>query len=174
VTTNAAQSTWAPFIEAELKAERERRATLDTRAVAVVTTSGTLVTLVFAIGGLTLGSRNIPVEGGGLSGWSVWPAVAALIMFTFAATLALYGGRNVPYEVADKTALAKMTTTHWAMNEDDARQVVLYYNVGTIDTLREGNNHKARMLILALAAQLVAIAAIVWGISAVMIGLLLR
>ena len=171
---STAQTTWAPFIEAELKAERDRRATLDTRAIAVVTTSGTLVTLVFAIGGLVLGSRNIPVEGGGLSGWSVWPAVAALAMFATAAALALYGGRNVPYEVADASALKRMTTTHWAMDEDDARQVVLDYNVGTIDTLRQGNNHKARMLILALLAQLAAIAAIAWGISAIMIGLLLR
>jgi hypothetical protein len=48
---------YAAFIEGELKAERERRTTYDTRGQALVTTSGALVTL---IGGFAVSAHEIP------------------------------------------------------------------------------------------------------------------
>jgi hypothetical protein len=48
---------YAAFIEQELKFERERRATLDTRGQAVVTTSGALLTLVSAITAIAIDQK---------------------------------------------------------------------------------------------------------------------
>jgi hypothetical protein len=41
---------YAAFIENELKVERDRRTALDARGLAIVTTSGTLTTLLVAVG----------------------------------------------------------------------------------------------------------------------------
>ncbi len=49
---------FATFIDGEVKAERERRIALDSRGAGVLTTSGTLVTLVFAVGVVVTGATG--------------------------------------------------------------------------------------------------------------------
>src|SRR3954469_5683651 len=59
VKLDPAQGTvYATFIERELEAETERRGRLDTRAAWIVTSSGTLIALLSAIGTLAAGAQR--------------------------------------------------------------------------------------------------------------------
>lgn len=154
---------YAAFIEGELRAERERRSTLDSRGMGVVTSSGSLVALLVAVGVL-VNDGKAPL---------VLPPAAkpmlglALIAFSTAAALGILANRNRYYDVAVTQTLYDMIGDHWIDDEVDARNNVAELNIRTIHTLREGNNRKASLLTAALSAQLVALIGLSLAISIV-------
>jgi len=150
---------FAAFAATELENERARRAALDARGASIVTASASLGTLVAGFASLATRSTTYhpsdPV---------VFTSVAALVSFVAAAALGLWGNRTVPYDVADAGTLKIMATERWASHDVDASNIVMRINVSTLDSLREGNNRKARTLSQALSAQLAAAAFL--GLSA--------
>ena len=88
---------------------------------------------------------------------ALWLALTALLAFVISGLTAVAAGRNVPYRVADESALHSMSTTSWYENPEDAAQVVVYYNSETIRTLRKGNNGKARLIVIASVLQVLAV-----------------
>lgn len=146
---------FAAFIEGEVKAERDRRASLDARGLAVVTTSGSLTTLLAAVGAF------VSARGGfGLPTGTIFPLTVTLVAFSLAAVCGLLASHNRQYDVADRTTLALMVGEKWPTSEVDARNVVADLNARTVDSLRRGNNKKATLLMAGLAFQLLALAAL--------------
>ena len=88
------------FVEAEVKAERERRASLDARGVGILTTSGTLLTLVFAIGAIVTG-----VTGYTPPAASVILLTLGLVGFVAAAFCGLMANRLKKYDVVTPAQL---------------------------------------------------------------------
>jgi hypothetical protein len=147
--------TYAAFIEAELKAERERRASLDARGLAVVTTSGGLVTLLAAVGAFVSANGNFRLPG------NVVPwLIVTLAGFVVAATFGILANTNWRYKVIDRAGLDRMRVEHWEDDTAQAMITVAYINVTTIDSLRRGNNIKVGLATSALTAQLAALAAL--------------
>jgi hypothetical protein len=147
--------TYAEFIEAELKAERERRATYEVRGQALITTSGALVTLLVGVAAVvkTAATARFPP--------SVPVAVgAALLLFAIAAGCGVLAGWNRHYAVAKATTLARMLTDHWTDDEVDARNNVASLLVTTLSTLRSANEFKARWVAIGLVVQVVALVAL--------------
>jgi membrane protein implicated in regulation of membrane protease activity len=156
---------FADFIEKELRAERERRVVLDARGVGVLTTSGTLVTIIFGLGALVTGLDAFEPNA-----LAVWLLGLALIAFVFAALLGLLANRLVVYQLVDPEQLRawREHDKKWNDDADKARRVVAGANIITIETLRNGNGRKAKLLERALWAQLCAI-----GLLAAAIGVTL-
>jgi len=147
--------TYAAFIESELKAERERRAALDSRGLALVTTSGSLTTLLAAIGAFVTGRAGFQLPSA-----SIWPLLLTLITLAAAAGCGLLASHNRPYRVADRGTLSAMTGARWSTHEVDARNAVASINAETVLTLRRGNNDKAYLLVAGLTSQLVGLLAL--------------
>ncbi|MBD5830486.1 hypothetical protein [Janibacter melonis] len=143
--------TYTGFIEAELKAEHERRGALDGRAAGIATTSSAFLALVFTVSALVTGKDYRFTD------WGARGAVLALLLFAAAALsglVATVAGRG--YHVVSVPTLRDMVGSHWVDDEVDARNVTASSNVETIFDLRVGNNLKARLIVVGLGLQVAA------------------
>jgi hypothetical protein len=144
--------TYAHFIEAELKMERDRRATYDARGQAVVTTSAALVTLLVALATLTRSAA--PAR---FPHTAIAPLVASLAALTAAAALGILASWNFRYAAVRTTTLLAMVRAHWTDHEVDARNSVAAAQIVAVDSLRTTNNRKATLVASALVAQMTAL-----------------
>jgi hypothetical protein len=153
--------TYSTFIKDQLDAEYDRRASLDARGIAVITTSGVLATLVIGAASFSLGKDYVPSTlGRGL-------VVAGLILFCGAALFGLIASALRSYDVAKRARLEDMTSNaHWADSEEEARRNTAASNTATIKSLREGNDQKATRLVIGLSLQLLAVASLVAAVVA--------
>lgn len=152
--SDLAGAVFASFIETELATERDRRAKLDARGVGVLTTSGTLVTLLFALGALVTSLDAF--EPGRLT---VSLLTVALVAFVIAGSLGLLGHRLVKYQLVNPREMLKWQARDgwWHDDSDKARRLIALGNIKTLITLRNGNERKAGLLTKALWAQLAAL-----------------
>jgi len=152
--------TYAAFIEAEMKAERERRAAYEARGQALVTTSGTLVTLLTGLVTVvkTAATTRFPPS-------ALVAVGATLLLFAAAAACGVVAGWNRRYTVAKASTLDKMVADHWTDDEVDARNHVARLLNATVETLRGSNSFKARWVTMGVAVQVAALVAL--GIAAI-------
>lgn len=139
---------YASFVEQELKAEWNRRATLDGRGQAVVTTSAALVALLGAVGAIVINRKGFTMPA-----VTRYPLLSALILFVVATGLGIVVTVNFRYEVASKESLAELPA-HLSDADDVALDNIVVINVTTIVTLRHGNDKKAALALIALFAEL--------------------
>lgn len=155
--------TYATFIEAELKAEHDRRAALDGRATGIATTSSAFLALVFAVAALVTGKDYKFTD------WGARGAVLALAFFAGAALIGLIANTSRGYQVTSFQTLQAMVNAHWVDDEVDARNITASSNALTIGDLRVGNNSKARLVAwgvgLQVAAMVVLICALGWELK---------
>lgn len=144
--------TYAAFIEAEVEAERDRRAAFDARGQALITTSGVLVTLLTGVASLvkTAGTPRFPPV-------VIITTGAALLLFAAAAGCGVVVGWNRRYAVTRSSTLDTMVEDHWTDDEVDARNNVASLMVRTLETLRPSNGFKARWLAAGLVIQVIAL-----------------
>lgn len=152
------------FIEGELKAERDRRAAVDARALAVVTSSGGLVTLLAAVGAFVSSGKEFKPPD-----LAIVPLVVTLGCFTVAVAFGILANRSRYYHVALSDTLFAMVTDHWGDDQIDSRNNVAELNIRTIHTLRVGNDKKANLVSAALWAQLGAVIALSVGVLIVLL-----
>lgn len=145
-------SVYAAFVEERLKTERERRATQEARAIAVVTSSAALVSLIFALAALVIGKDYQFTSG------AKWFVVAALALFALGGLSALIAGLLLEYDVPDDATLQACLGNHWTDTETSARLSCAWMNLDTLLSLRRGNNRKSWWLDWALRVQVLAVA----------------
>jgi uncharacterized membrane protein YqjE len=143
---------YAEFIEAQLASERERHKHLEAQGLNVITTSGTLTTLVLALVVFLAGDEYRPSAAGQAL------VVLALVLFVLAAVAGVYANRTEREDVADESSLEHMAGSHWADDVGLARRACAFSNAVTVKSLRHGNDVKANSLTVALALELAAIA----------------
>lgn len=151
-------SQYEAFVEAQLKAEYDRRTTLEARGLTVVTSSGTLVTLAVAVGAFALGQDYKP------STTAVTALGVSLGLFIVAALFGLIANFLRKYAVPSAATIQLMLTTHWTDSEVAARNVCAVANAETLDSLRAGSNDKAMQVTIALVCQLLAVAALAFAV----------
>lgn len=136
-----AHEVFLDYIEKELRAERERKALLDQRGVALVTTSGSLTTLLFALGAVISGQKSFHP-----SAWTVVLLTCALVTFSVSALFGLLATRLVSSEVGTPASLHALREKHWTVDIAVARNAVADVHARTIARLRGGNKKKVRRL----------------------------
>ena len=165
---------YTAFIEAQLAAENDRRASVNTRSASIVTGSAALVTLVFAVFAVLAGKDfTLPANAPGHPREWLEGALVALFL---AALFALLAG--VPWT----TSVPPLNLLHsflkvpdgsaerpwgWTNDEVDAREYTAKSNLRTIASLRWGTKLKYVLLIIATAFQLLALLCLVFSASAV-------
>ncbi len=144
---------YSDFIEAELKVERDRKGVIDTRAAALVTTSGSLITVLTALSAFVgKGSPDsFPRQVAPL-------LVLALFAFAFAAAAGLWSGWNRPYGTPDTIAMRKMLSDRWQDDEVLARKEVADAYIRMIDNLRATTARKELFLRIGWGCQFLALA----------------
>jgi hypothetical protein len=146
------------FIGEELRNERERRAGIEARAGAVITQSGTLVTLLLAATAFVKGQNRDVV-----SSWATGLVILSIVFLVGAAISAIMVSFAEIYPklpVADKRTLTKMGSEHYSDPELQARGNVAYLHIDTLEALRRGNERKVDALSGAHCCQVLGLAAL--------------
>jgi hypothetical protein len=154
--------TYAAFVESELKVERERRNTYDSRGQTIVTASASLAALLTALAAVlkTDNSFRFPLS-------ALIPLAAGVVGLAAAAGLGIMASWNFRYRVPKTTTLRSMVRGHWKDHEVDARNVVAVAQILTIDGLRRANNWKARLVSAGMVVQLISV--LLLGVAVVLL-----
>ena len=155
---------YARLIADQLTEERSRKSSLEARGVTVITTSGTLATLLFALtAGLTAASSfKLPTD-------AKLPLLLAIIAFVVAAMCGL--GTNVPliYREPSPQGLAKLVNArYWTAPAPIGQLRVAAAQVTALNAARVANKLKVRLLLSAAGAELLAVAFLAWAVAIIL------
>jgi hypothetical protein len=139
-TESSENQPFADFIFSELKAERDRKASVDTRGGSLVTSSGALFAVLAGLGAIgRVADSRPPSQVGPL-------LVLGLLGFFAAAMFGIAAQWNRDYEVVTVDGLRQMVDDLWDEDVGTSLRRVSTNCLGTIETLRTGNSLKEVLL----------------------------
>ncbi|MEU4659139.1 hypothetical protein AB0G32_35270 [Streptomyces sp. NPDC023723] len=156
MTAEAAEKLAALYltvVKEHVNEERVTKASLEQRGLLVITTSGTLVTLQFAVGALRTRAPSFTVPAPGLA-----LLLASLGLFLVAAVLALIVNLPKAQLALSSDEIGRQLTGDW--HHQDAVEVLASLHLSATEVLRrlrDTNRAGARLLVCALAAELTAV-----------------
>ncbi len=161
-SVGAAAST---FIDAELDTERDRKSSLESRGLGVITTSGTLVTLLFALAALVT-----QVSGFSPTNLTRSFLAGAAIFFVVAAVFGIWCNTPIPYFQVDPASLVVLVEpSTWIEDGVDARRELAAARLAELADSRARNESKARLLAIAVVGEVLGIAMTATGILSVLL-----
>jgi hypothetical protein len=155
----------APFLDDQLAVERATKTSLENRAVAVITGSGALVTLLFGLAAVV-----VPRAGFRLTLAPRVLLVAAVVAFIVAGLFGIY--MNAPmrqYEVEPDSLYKLVTSDEWPRPGEEARRQLAAAKLEVLVEARKDNNAKARVLGFAAGAQAVAVVLTAGAVAATLV-----
>ena len=154
-------ATYGAFLKDEIAAQDARKTSFEARGLAVITTSGTLVTLLFALAALSTKRQATFVLPASAQGW----LEDALALFFFAALLAL--ATNVPlrYEAAKPDDIEKLLAEEPASAKEAAERDVAYARVSQLRSAKYKNSAKGWLLVFAMFFEVLAIGCVARAVS---------
>jgi hypothetical protein len=160
----AAGVAYGQLIADQLTEERARKSSLEARGVTVITTSGTLATLLFGLtAGLTaVTSFKLPAD-------AKLPLLLTVIAFVIAAMCGLATNLPLIYWEPTPKGLAKLIDSrYWTAQATVGQLRVAAAQVTILSAARAANNIKVRLLIAAAAAELLAVVFLTWAVAIIL------
>jgi hypothetical protein len=148
--TDSAPEIYSDLVSGLLTAEADRRTTLEAKGSAVITTAGTLVTLLFGLVALVDGSEKFDLPTAA-HGW----LFAAICGFVVACGAAIFVSLPLPYGETKLTA--QQLITWWDQAPDLALLAVSSVRLEALAAARRMNDVKVRILFVATIALVVAL-----------------
>ena len=159
-----AGAVYEDLIKEQLAEERNLKASLEQRGITVVTTAGTLVSLLFGLAAVVTTAKQFSVPGA----TRAWLTVAAG-GFLLAAVTAIAINWPRRYQEAAVEGLRRLVQpTTWKGPNDPAARRVTELRVEILLSARRVNRQKARLLTLALVAEVVGISCVAMGIVTIL------
>jgi hypothetical protein len=143
--------------------EYERRKNLEGKGAVLLTSSGTMVTLILGLTLLVFGKDFVLASHGAIAA-----LCAALVAFVLSATAAIVvQAFAFRYDVVKQDDLDKIVNddAYWFSTENRATRDSVDISVKTIHSLRKANRIKAWFLLSSLTFQLLAIGLLSWAIG---------
>jgi uncharacterized integral membrane protein len=148
---------YADFVQSMLDAEDSRKSSLEQRGIGVITTSGTLVTLLFGLTAAITSAKNFTLP----AAVRDWLAPAAILFVAAAAAGILV---NVPLFYGKIEVSRATLEPAWADDAPDARAAVTDVRLRRLQAAQGVNSVKAWILVAAAALELAAVAMLTVGI----------
>ncbi|MFG1911508.1 hypothetical protein [Kribbella sp. NPDC048928] len=153
------------LIQDQLAEERSTKTSLEGRAVAVITTSGTLTTLLFALSALVTKGSDYSLP---------WPARVLLILavaaFLAAAVIAILAARPQAYrEVTVDSLREAAAAENLALPASEAQPEIAGGLIDIIQRSRENNGTKADRLKAAIGAEVAGIVLVAAAVVTILI-----
>jgi hypothetical protein len=145
---------YASLVAIRLAEEEVRHGSLQARGLAVVTTSGTLVALIFAVAQFALRSRVV-AEVPTASRWLLTIAAGAFVVAAFGGLLA-----NVPRDLGRPVSseIAGKINSDWSKSTASAEKTVALTRARQLQKLERVNDTAAWYVLIGLATEVFAIA----------------
>lgn len=158
------RTVYADYVKAELDAQLERKASLEQRGVAVITTAGTLVSLLFGLVAVITGVQHYTPPHGA----TIW-LYSGLALFVVAGALALVVNAPLVYQTVKADELKRAIGTLWGDDEETAQRNVALTRTTVFGDTKRKNDLKGIVLIAAMVAEVAAV-----GCVGVAVGLILH
>ncbi len=147
---------YSEYLKEQLAEEEARKSSFEQRGLAVVTTAGTLVTLLFGLAALsTTAVHTNPL----LGEEQVWLGIA-LGLFVLSAIAAL--STNLPrgYEVVDTADIEARFTETPLRDEEAARLDIAFTQINVLSDAKAKNASKGKLLFAAMVLEVIAVACV--------------
>ena len=157
---------YSKLIDDQLTEERNRKTSLEQRGAGVITTAGTLVTLVFGFTAVVKGSNALHIPDDARLG-----LVGALFLLLIAVAIALLIGRpRLYFEVTKKGLEDMVSRAEWLdPNTIEARRSTARAAAEIIVSARSANDKKSNLLTIALIFEWLGVVCL--AVAAMAIGL---
>ena len=140
-----------------------RKTSLEQRALAVITTSGALATLLFGL--VTLSTRSadyqLPRQAGG-------PLAVALVLFVVAAVLAVLINVPVPYKNFVAARVRPEIWDNWYKGKNHALREITASRLDLLEKAQRINGIKAWLLVVGMFAEVLAVGAVAIAVGEVL------
>jgi hypothetical protein len=144
---------YVELLKEELQEERARKTSLEQRGLSVITSSGTLVTLLFALAAVVTGSKSF-------SGVDRAPKVLlviALALFIIAALGGILTNWPLGYGEPNPSDLTRLIATEWSSSVQEATAATAEARADVIGVAKSRNDLKATALVAAMVAEVLAV-----------------
>jgi amino acid transporter len=156
---------YAAYVTAQVASQEERKHSFEQRGLAVITTSGVLVSLLF---GLT--ATLTSVAGYHLPHASRGWILAALVCFVAAAVAAILTNLPLKYSGVTADALKKTIDERWQDSAADAQREVALTEVKVIRRAKKRNRWKGWALVFAIASEIAAVLCLAVAVAVILYG----
>jgi hypothetical protein len=143
---------YGAYIKSHFDFQQTRKTNLESKAAAIITTSGTLVTLLFGLVAVVTGASGFVLPGA-THGW----LIAAIMSFVVAAALAIVGS-VIPVPYGELIFQPDKLAGAWNQPAKVASQNVARLQIQQSSLASRRNGVKAWLVLLGGAAELVALA----------------
>jgi hypothetical protein len=157
-------------ITAALTDEASRKSSIETRGAGIISTSGTLVTLLFGLAALITKQSDYQLPS------SVIPLlVVALALFAIAIVVAF--ASFVPrsgYEAMSTADLRTHVTSNWDQTAEAAKKGISTNRLDALETARRKNGQKAFCLTTSILVQMIAVGVVGLAVASILLNALPR
>ena len=150
------RSVYAEYIAEQIQRQEERKKSIEARGVTVITTSGTLATLLLGLAALTTKEQTtftLPTAAQDPLEW-------ALIAFAAAALASIFTQLPMRYEEASAEGLRGLVDTSWNDSEEEALDAVARNRLTVLKRAKHVNGLKAWALFAAVSGEALAVIAL--------------
>jgi hypothetical protein len=144
---------YADFIKEQLAAQDARKASLEQRGLAVITTSGALVTLLFGLTALTV-AREATYD---IPGTAATFLLFALGFFLLAAVSGLLTNLPRGYEATTVEGLREGVRNRWGDDEATASRRVAHTRLNVLASAKSVNKQKGYLLVAGMVLEIIAV-----------------
>jgi hypothetical protein len=147
---------YAAYIAEQIAREEDRKKSIEARGVTVITTSGTLATLLLGLAALTTRSSatfTLPASAEDPLEWS-------LIAFATAALASIFTQLPLQYKEASTAGLRGLVEEYWNDSEEEALDAVARNRLNVLKRAKQLNGLKAWALFAAVLAEAAAVIAL--------------
>jgi MFS family permease len=156
-------SVYATYVAAQVASQEERKRSFEQRGLAVITTSGVLVSLLFGLTSVLTGAVGYHLPHGS-RGW----ILAALVCFVVAAIAAILTNLPLNYSGVTADALKKTIDERWEDSAAEAEREVALTEVTVIRRAKARNRLKGRALVFAITAEIVAVLCLAVAVAVIL------
>jgi hypothetical protein len=157
--------TYAEYLKDQLAAEEKRKASLEQRGLAVISSAGALVTLLFALSALaTKAQPTFVLEQG-----SKTLLFAAVAVFLLCAVAALATNLPVPYKNVSPAAVKRRLRETPLRDDEQATRDIALTSVNVLSDAKAKNQAKALVLFAALGLEVIAVALVAVAMGTVIL-----
>lgn len=152
---------YGEFIKAELEIQDKRKASFEQRGLAVITTSGTLVTLLFALAALSTKQAATFVLPASAKTW----LSIALVMFFASALAALLSNAPFIYQAVPVPSIRARLREDPSRDAEAAAKDIAFSRLDALESAKKNNSIKGWALAAAMTCQALAVgcvAAAIW------------
>jgi hypothetical protein len=154
MSSETGRTLYAAYIKDQLDVQEARKSSLEQRGLAVITTSGALVTLLFGLTALTTkraATFNIP-------GLAATFLTVAIGFFVLAALSALLTNLPRSYQGVTVDALREAVKNRWDDTEAVASKMVALTQLKVLASAKDVNTQKGYFLVAGMALEIIAVA----------------